>query len=140
MQVTGRVPGAPDDQTGMATKLLLILFIFIGYWLFHCHIEWHVEVGMALVFKIGEDSDMPPVPKYFPSCYNYMPSQQKTTTEVSSTSAYSEPSESTTEVGPHSTRSIWWDFGGNKVNSANNLAINYLLNLSVFLLLVINLI
>lgn len=45
--------------------------VFVGYWLFHCHIEFHVEVGMATVFKIGEDWDMPPVPPSFPKCGNY---------------------------------------------------------------------
>lgn len=43
----------------------------IGYWLFHCHIEFHVEVGMATVFKIGEDEDMMPPPPGFPKCGNY---------------------------------------------------------------------
>ncbi|EEZ98364.1 laccase 1 isoform X1 [Tribolium castaneum] len=49
-----------------------------GYWLFHCHIEFHVEVGMALVFKIGEDYEMPPVPKDFPQCGDYVPSGNST--------------------------------------------------------------
>lgn len=44
-----------------------------GYWLFHCHLEFHVEIGMALVFKIGEHSDMAPVPRDFPTCGSYMP-------------------------------------------------------------------
>ncbi|CAH2239675.1 laccase-2-like [Pararge aegeria] len=44
-----------------------------GYWLFHCHIEFHVEIGMALVFKVGEHRDMPPIPHDFPTCGNYMP-------------------------------------------------------------------
>lgn len=44
-----------------------------GYWLFHCHIEFHVEIGMALVFKVGEHKDMPPVPRDFPSCGSYLP-------------------------------------------------------------------
>ncbi|XP_054269197.1 uncharacterized protein LOC128990701 [Macrosteles quadrilineatus] len=42
-----------------------------GYWLFHCHIEFHVEVGMALVLKVGEHSDFEPVPKNFPKCGDY---------------------------------------------------------------------
>uniref|UniRef100_A0A1B6BZ72 Laccase n=2 Tax=Clastoptera arizonana TaxID=38151 RepID=A0A1B6BZ72_9HEMI len=42
-----------------------------GYWIFHCHIEFHVEVGMALIFKIGEHSSFPPVPPEFPQCGNY---------------------------------------------------------------------
>ncbi|XP_076239494.1 uncharacterized protein LOC143182413 [Calliopsis andreniformis] len=44
-----------------------------GYWLFHCHIEFHAEVGMSLIFKVGEDEDMPPVPYNFPSCGNWRP-------------------------------------------------------------------
>ncbi|XP_012552135.1 uncharacterized protein LOC100174976 isoform X1 [Bombyx mori] len=44
-----------------------------GYWLFHCHIEFHVEVGMALVFKVGDHKDMPPVPREFPKCGSYIP-------------------------------------------------------------------
>nr|BAJ06132.1 laccase 1 isoform G [Nephotettix cincticeps] len=42
-----------------------------GYWLFHCHIEFHVEVGMALIFKVGEHSDFTPIPKNFPKCGDY---------------------------------------------------------------------
>lgn len=44
-----------------------------GYWLFHCHIEFHVEIGMALVFKVGEHNEMPPIPTEFPTCGSYMP-------------------------------------------------------------------
>ncbi|XP_017770706.1 PREDICTED: laccase-2-like isoform X2 [Nicrophorus vespilloides] len=42
-----------------------------GYWLFHCHIEFHVEIGMALIFRFGDDEDMPPVPHGFPKCGEY---------------------------------------------------------------------
>lgn len=44
-----------------------------GYWLFHCHIEFHVEVGMALVFKVGEEKDFAAIPPNFPTCGNYLP-------------------------------------------------------------------
>nr|AKH61981.1 laccase 1 [Helicoverpa armigera] len=44
-----------------------------GYWLFHCHIEFHVEIGMALVFKVGEHKDMAPIPRDFPTCGSYLP-------------------------------------------------------------------
>ncbi|KAK7867607.1 hypothetical protein R5R35_014805 [Gryllus longicercus] len=44
-----------------------------GYWLFHCHIEFHVEIGMALVFKIGEHSEFPPAPRGFPRCGDWTP-------------------------------------------------------------------
>lgn len=41
---------------------------FSGYWLFHCHLEFHAEIGMALIFKVGEHEEMPPVPNKFPEC------------------------------------------------------------------------
>ncbi|XP_014238681.2 laccase-like [Trichogramma pretiosum] len=44
-----------------------------GYWFFHCHFEQHTAVGMALVFKVGEHSDFPPVPRGFPKCGSYKP-------------------------------------------------------------------
>ncbi|XP_055852973.1 uncharacterized protein LOC129916824 [Episyrphus balteatus] len=44
-----------------------------GYWLLHCHIEFHAEVGMALVIKVGEHNQMVPVPKNFPQCSDYIP-------------------------------------------------------------------
>ncbi|KAJ8920457.1 hypothetical protein NQ315_005325 [Exocentrus adspersus] len=44
-----------------------------GFWIFHCHIEFHTEIGMAVVLKVGETSDMLPVPKNFPRCGDYLP-------------------------------------------------------------------
>lgn len=44
-----------------------------GYWFFHCHFEWHLHTGMALIFKAGETNDMVPPPKDFPQCANYLP-------------------------------------------------------------------
>ncbi|XP_002057875.2 uncharacterized protein Mco1 [Drosophila virilis] len=44
-----------------------------GYWLFHCHIEFHAEIGMALVIKVGDDDKMVPVPRNFPTCGDYVP-------------------------------------------------------------------
>ncbi|XP_026666521.1 laccase-1-like isoform X2 [Ceratina calcarata] len=46
-----------------------------GYWLFHCHIEFHAEVGMSLIFKVGENEDMLPVPQNFPTCGNWQPEE-----------------------------------------------------------------
>jgi len=48
--------------------LLIAYTYFSGYWLFHCHIEFHAEIGMALIFKVGENEEMPPVPRNFPKC------------------------------------------------------------------------
>ena len=44
-----------------------------GYWLFHCHLQFHSENGMGLVFKVGEEHDFPPIPELFPTCGNYLP-------------------------------------------------------------------
>ncbi|KAJ8954968.1 hypothetical protein NQ318_000399 [Aromia moschata] len=47
--------------------------IYSGYWIFHCHIEFHAEIGMAMVIKVGDDEQMLPVPKNFPKCGDYKP-------------------------------------------------------------------
>lgn len=44
-----------------------------GFWLFHCHIDYHIEVGMAFMFKVGDYSQMVQPPKDFPTCSNYKP-------------------------------------------------------------------
>lgn len=58
-----------------------------GYWLFHCHIEFHAEIGMALVIKVGDNDQMVPVPRNFPTCGDYVP-DSRGDSESSSTSAY----------------------------------------------------
>ncbi|XP_046686745.1 LOW QUALITY PROTEIN: laccase-12-like, partial [Homalodisca vitripennis] len=42
-----------------------------GYWLFHCHIDFHMELGMNVVFKVGKHEEFPPVPDGFPKCGDY---------------------------------------------------------------------
>lgn len=42
-----------------------------GYWFVHCHVEIHMRLGMALILKVGDKSDMVPVPKNFPTCGDY---------------------------------------------------------------------
>lgn len=49
----------------------------LGYWLFHCHIEFHAEIGMSLIFKVGEDKEMPPVPNNFPKCGDWKPTNDE---------------------------------------------------------------
>ncbi|XP_020300283.1 laccase-5-like isoform X2 [Pseudomyrmex gracilis] len=44
-----------------------------GWWFFHCHFSWHTATGMNVVFHVGRRSDLPPVPKDFPKCYNWKP-------------------------------------------------------------------
>ncbi|XP_070065997.1 uncharacterized protein stw isoform X3 [Drosophila virilis] len=44
-----------------------------GYWLFHCHFLFHIVIGMNLVFHIGTQADLPPVPPRFPRCGDHVP-------------------------------------------------------------------
>lgn len=44
-----------------------------GYWFMHCHIEVHQVLGMSLVLQAGEVTDMPPLPRGFPTCGGYRP-------------------------------------------------------------------
>lgn len=43
----------------------------VGFWLLHCHFQYHLIIGMHLVFQVGEEGDLPPVPRDFPKCGNY---------------------------------------------------------------------
>lgn len=44
-----------------------------GFWLFHCHFQFHILIGMNLVFHIGTQADLPPVPEGFPTCGHHLP-------------------------------------------------------------------
>ncbi|RXG55256.1 Laccase-12 [Armadillidium vulgare] len=44
-----------------------------GYWLFHCHLLFHLHNGMAAIFHVGEQMDLPPVPYGFPRCGSFVP-------------------------------------------------------------------
>ncbi|XP_043195467.1 laccase-1-like isoform X2 [Amphibalanus amphitrite] len=44
-----------------------------GWWLFHCHMNFHAEVGMALIFHVGEKEHLPKTPEGFPTCGGFMP-------------------------------------------------------------------
>ena len=39
-----------------------------GFWLLHCHIDFHLDLGMGLIVQVGEISEMKPKPKNFPTC------------------------------------------------------------------------
>ena len=54
--------------------IIIILFSFFsGFWLFHCHIAFHMEMGMSLVIQVGEVDEMPEPPKNFPRCGDWTP-------------------------------------------------------------------
>lgn len=44
-----------------------------GFWLMHCHFEWHTAVGMVLVVQVGEPEDFVRAPENFPTCNKYQP-------------------------------------------------------------------
>lgn len=37
----------------------------------HCHLDFHVETGMAVILKVGNVEDLPAIPENFPRCGNY---------------------------------------------------------------------
>ncbi|GFO31991.1 multicopper oxidase [Plakobranchus ocellatus] len=39
-----------------------------GFWLFHCHVEFHSAMGMSMVFQVGEQKDFPRAPRNFQKC------------------------------------------------------------------------
>ncbi len=57
----------------------------LGYWLFHCHLEFHSEVGMGVIFKIGEHADFPPLPENFPTCGDWASSPKTNNANLNST-------------------------------------------------------
>ncbi|XP_058815633.1 uncharacterized protein LOC131679093 [Topomyia yanbarensis] len=42
-----------------------------GFWLIHCHFEWHLGTGMGLVLQVGELNQLPKAPADFPRCGNF---------------------------------------------------------------------
>ncbi|VEN54245.1 unnamed protein product [Callosobruchus maculatus] len=44
-----------------------------GFWLFHCHFLFHIVIGMNLIFHVGTQHDLPPVPETFPKCGDHLP-------------------------------------------------------------------
>lgn len=44
-----------------------------GFWLMHCHFEWHLGIGMGLVFQVGDTAQMKRLPLNMPQCGDYTP-------------------------------------------------------------------
>lgn len=44
--------------------------------MFHCHIAFHLEMGMSMVIQVGEIDEMPKPPKHFPKCGDWTPESQ----------------------------------------------------------------
>ncbi|KAF6203748.1 hypothetical protein GE061_002082 [Apolygus lucorum] len=43
-----------------------------GYWLLHDQSASHWASGLDILFKVGETSDLPPVPEHFPKCGSWV--------------------------------------------------------------------
>ncbi|XP_055904977.1 uncharacterized protein LOC129940613 [Eupeodes corollae] len=44
-----------------------------GFWLMHCHYEWHFATGMGVIIQVGDTNQMVRAPADFPKCKNYQP-------------------------------------------------------------------
>lgn len=44
-----------------------------GFWMFHCHFDFHLVIGMGLLLHVGTQFDLPPVPPHFPRCGDHLP-------------------------------------------------------------------
>ncbi|XP_062583990.1 uncharacterized protein LOC134245749 [Saccostrea cucullata] len=42
-----------------------------GFWFFHCHVDFHSEIGMGVILQVGEINQMPKPPYNFPKCGNW---------------------------------------------------------------------
>lgn len=65
------------DTTQIPSKglaVLRVLFDNPGFWLMHCHIDWHMGIGMAFIIQVGEFDEIRPAPQSFPNCKDYKPS------------------------------------------------------------------
>lgn len=51
----------------------ILVFLFSGFWFFHCHITSHADMGMGFVLKVGDFDEMPYPPYDFPRCGNWEP-------------------------------------------------------------------
>lgn len=63
----------PLYSLSLSLFITCIPYFSTGFWLMHCHYEWHLSIGMGLILQVGNISEMVPTPKGFPSCGNYLP-------------------------------------------------------------------
>ena len=45
--------------------------ILAGFWLLHCHVEYHISDGMGLIMQVGEPEDMPDHPEGMDRCGDF---------------------------------------------------------------------
>ncbi|CAG0903076.1 unnamed protein product [Darwinula stevensoni] len=93
-EIRTRLEDAPfkDTVTVPSGGYTLIRFLADnpGYWMMHCHLDYHMELGMGLVWEVGDPASFPLPPRGFPVCDDYIPSAgteagATTTTETATT-------------------------------------------------------
>lgn len=70
-----RIPALKDTMSIPSRGYVRVRFLADnpGFWFMHCHFEWHMAIGMAIVVQVGETNQMVPPPTDFPKCSNYVP-------------------------------------------------------------------
>ncbi len=48
-----------------------------GIWMFHCHIEFHLEMGMSFFIKVGKDEDLNKKTENWQNCFQLDSSENK---------------------------------------------------------------
>lgn len=66
-------PGKSVENPLSYMSLHFVFNICPGFWLIHCHFEWHLGIGMSMILQVGEHDEMVETPAGFPKCGNYMP-------------------------------------------------------------------
>lgn len=66
------VSSNPGKQEHTICRILVDIYTS-GFWLYHCHIDTHMETGMSLVFQVGEFEEMLPVPPNLLLCGDNLP-------------------------------------------------------------------
>ncbi|XP_041365213.1 laccase-2-like [Gigantopelta aegis] len=61
-----------------------------GFWLFHCHSEFHAQIGLSMIFKVGDIHQMVTPSKGFPKCGNWKPEMTTGSADDESTSSSSQ--------------------------------------------------
>ncbi|CAH1796369.1 unnamed protein product [Owenia fusiformis] len=77
---SGDIPGMTKEGPPLKDTVLVPVGGYVvirfradnpGFWYSHCHIEFHNEEGMALIFKAGDVSDMNTAPSNMKTCGNF---------------------------------------------------------------------
>lgn len=48
-----------------------------GFWILHCHTEYHAAAGMGIVFQVGEVDEMSEAPKRMQRCGDFAPTEEE---------------------------------------------------------------